>query len=123
MVRFLRSTHLASVALLLALPGWTTGAGELFKAVVGLASAADTNRLAQNLGSTVETVAGLGGAMQTGAGLAAGLAAENPEIAGAISPDAGANLAAAAAGTLVSAGGGFLTGRSVYLALVEGADR
>lgn len=67
MVRFFRPTHVASVALLLALPGWTTGAGELFKAVVGLASAADTNRLAQDLASAVGgNAAAATGAMMDG---------------------------------------------------------
>ena len=103
MVRFLRSTHLASVALMLALPGWTTGAGELFKAVVGLASAADTNRLAQDMASTVNNIAGVGGVMSTGANLASGMIQANPEIANEIAPGGGQGLVDAAAGNYVSA--------------------
>lgn len=103
MVRFLRSTHLASVALMLALPGWTTGAGELFKAVVGLASAADTNRLAQDMASTVNNIASVEGAMSTGANVASGIINANPALANEIAPGGGQGLLDAAAGNYVSA--------------------
>lgn len=104
MVRFLRSTHLASVALMLALPGWTTGAGELFKAVVGLASAADTNRLAQDMASTVNNVGGVSGAVASGANIATDMINANPEIVGEIAPNAGQDVLDAAAGNYVSTG-------------------
>lgn len=106
MVRFLRSTHLASVALLLALPGWTTGAGELFKAVVGLASAADTNRLAQDLASTVTNAAGVASGVAGGASIAQDLLAADPTLSqavGSVPTDATTSLAQAAAGSFVSA--------------------
>ncbi len=102
MVRFIHSTNVASVALLLALPGWTTGAGELFKSVVGMASAADTNRLAQDLASAVS-----GGAVATGANLVQG--AMNTEVGGALANEvnpSGANpIAQGVMGNMVSRGG------------------
>jgi hypothetical protein len=100
MVRFLRSTHVASVALLLAMPGWTTGAGELFRQVVGMASAADTNQLADGIAAAVA------GNVPGGALLNDPLYAD---AMGSIVPEGSGSVLGAAATT---AAGNFVSGRA-----------
>ncbi len=76
----LRSTsRFATLLLLVALPGWTIGAGDLFKAFSGLASAAGTNGLGGNLAALA---AGQGASM-VGAPDVSGLASGAAQVLGA----------------------------------------